>query len=143
MEAFWREPVQGVGAGGFRVVWRMERRVRHSATQVHSLPLEAAVELGLPGLLFLALFLGGVASAGRRALRQGAPLAPGATAVCVAWLLHATIDWDWQLPAVTLPAVVLAGGLLAASEQRLPSAAPADWAPVTEHDETAVTVAAR
>ena len=64
-----------------------------------------------------------------RALRQGAPLAPGATAVCAAWLLHATIDWDWQLPAVTLPALVLAGGLLAASEERLPGAAPADWVP--------------
>jgi hypothetical protein len=40
-------------------------------------------------------------------------------AVCVAWFLHAAIDWDWQLPAVTLPAVILAGGLLAASERRV------------------------
>jgi hypothetical protein len=32
------------------------------------------------------------------------------------WVVHAAIDWDWQLPAVTLPAVVLAGALLAASE---------------------------
>ena len=82
---------------------------------MHSLPLEMAPELGLPGLLLFGLFAGGVALAGRRALRAGAPLAPGACAVCVAWLLHATIDWDWQLPAVTLPALVLAGGLLAES----------------------------
>ena len=46
--------------------------------------------------------------------------------MCVAWLLHASIDWDWQLPAVTLPAIVLAGGLLAASE-RAPAGAPDDW----------------
>jgi len=32
------------------------------------------------------------------------------------WFLHASIDWDWQLPAVTLPAIVLAGALLALSE---------------------------
>jgi hypothetical protein len=140
-QAFSDDPVKGTGAGGFRVVWRMERRVPHAVTEVHSLPLEMAAELGLPGLLLFGLFIGGVASAGRRALRQGAPLAPGASAVCVAWLLHATIDWDWQLPAVTLPALVLAGGLLAAGEQRTPGAAPPDWMPATEREP--VTVAAR
>ena len=60
----------------------------------------------------------------------------------MAWLLHATIDWDWQLPAVTLPALVLAGGLLAAAEQRLPGAAPADWVSATEREPQPVTVAA-
>jgi hypothetical protein len=79
--------------------------------------------------------------AGLQALRQGAPLAPGAAAVCVAWLLHATIDWDWQLPAVTLPAVVLAGGLLAASEKRLPGA-PDDWLAAEPREQEAVTVSA-
>ena len=141
-EAFARDPIQGTGAGGFRVVWRMERRVPHAVTEVHSLPLEMAAELGLPGLLLFALFVGGVASAGRRALRQGAPLAPGAAAVCLAWLLHATIDWDWQLPAVTLPALVLAGGLLAAGEERLPGAAPAEWLTTPEREPRSVTVAA-
>jgi O-antigen ligase len=98
---------------------------------VHSLPLEMAAELGLPGLLFLGMFVGGLAAAARRALREGDPLAPGAYAVCVAWLLHATIDWDWQLPAVTLPALVLAGGLLAASERGLPGAVPPRWVAAT------------
>jgi O-antigen ligase/polysaccharide polymerase Wzy-like membrane protein len=140
--AFSREPVQGLGAGGFRVFWRMERRVPHSVTEVHSLPLEMAGELGVPGLLLFLTFVGGVAVAGRRALRQGAPLAPAATAVTTAWLLHATIDWDWQLPAVTAPVLVLAAGLLAASEQRLPGAAPADWVAAEAAEEPPVTVAA-
>jgi len=93
-----------------------ERDVDAGAVEVHSLVMEMATELGLPGLVLLGLFLGGVAVCGRRALRAEAPLAPGACAVCAAWLLHASIDWDWQMPAVTLPALVLAGGLLAASE---------------------------
>ena len=114
--AFLDHPLKGVGSGGFRVLWRQERDVGASALEVHSLPLEMATELGLPGLLLMGLFLGGVAVAGRRALRAGAPIAPGACAVCGAWLLHASIDWDWQMPAVTLPALVLAGALLAASE---------------------------
>ena len=39
-------------------------------------------------------------------------MAAGASAAMLAWFLHASIDWDWQLPAVTLPAVVLAGALI-------------------------------
>jgi hypothetical protein len=142
MLAFSREPAEGLGAGGFRVFWRMERRVHDSVTEVHSLPLEMAAELGLPGLLFFCAFVGGIAVAGRRALRLGAPLAPSAAAVTTAWLLHATIDWDWQLPAVTAPVLVLAAGLLAASEQRPPTAAPAEWVPAEEPEQPPVTVAA-
>ena len=67
--------------------------------------------------MLLGVFLAGVAAAGRRALRAQAPIAAGASAVCAAWLLHASIDWDWQMPAVTLPAIVLAAGLLAESER--------------------------
>jgi hypothetical protein len=116
VDAFAREPLLGVGAGGFRVTWRMERRVPDAVNELHSLELEMATELGLPGLLLLALFLGGIAVAARQALVNENRLAAGACAVCSAWLLHASIDWDWQMPAVTLPALVLAGGLLAASE---------------------------
>ena len=113
---FLDHPLKGVGSGGFRVLWREKRDVEASALEVHSLVLEMATELGVLGLILLGLFVGGVAAAGRRALRAGAPIAPGACAVCGAWLLHASIDWDWQMPAVTLPALVLAGALLAAAE---------------------------
>jgi hypothetical protein len=115
--AFLDRPLQGEGAGGFRVLWRMERDVDAAAVEVHSLVMEMATELGLPGLLLMGAFVFGVAAAGSRALAGGAPLAAGASAVCAAWLLHASIDWDWQMPAVTLPAIVLAGGLLAESER--------------------------
>ena len=40
-----------------------------------------------------------------------------AAAAALAWLLHASIDWDWQLPAVSLPALVLAGALVVISER--------------------------
>ncbi|HYP49191.1 MAG TPA: O-antigen ligase family protein, partial [Thermoleophilaceae bacterium] len=99
LQAFADEPVLGVGSGGFRVAWRLDRRVNLGVTEVHSLPLEVASELGLPGILFLGTFIAGVALAGRTAIRNRSPLAPGACATLAAWLLHASIDWDWQLPA--------------------------------------------
>jgi len=116
LRAFEDEPLIGHGSGSFRVIWRTERTVDVGVNDVHSIVLEQAVELGIVGLLLFGLFVGGVAAAARRALRDGAPVAAGATAACLAWLLHAAIDWDWQLPGVTLPAVVLAGALMAASE---------------------------
>ncbi len=123
LNSFADHPLRGVGAGGFRVEWVRERPVRESALETHSLPLEMAAELGLPGLLGLGALVVGVGLAGRRALRRKPELAPGACAALAVWGLHATIDWDWQLPAVTLPAIVLAGALIAASES--PSATPA------------------
>jgi hypothetical protein len=128
LDAFAEHPLGGVGSGGFRVEWVRERPVDEAAREVHSLPLEMASELGLVGLLGLGLLVGGVVAAGRRALRSGSALAPGASAALVTWGIHACIDWDWQVPAVTLPAIVLAAGLVAASEtpRPTPSASPAD-----------------
>jgi hypothetical protein len=116
LDAFARQPLTGVGAGGFRVEWLRRRPVAENALEVHSLPLEMAAELGIPGLLGLGLFLGGGGVAASRALRRHRALAPGACAGATVWCLHAAIDWDWQIPAVTLPAVVMAGSLIALSE---------------------------
>ncbi len=122
LDSFADHPLRGIGSGGFRVEWVRERPVRESALETHSLPLEMAAELGLAGLLGLGLLVVGVGLAGRRALRHNPELAPGACAAVAVWALHVTIDWDWQLPAVTLPAIVLAGALIAASE--VPSEIP-------------------
>jgi hypothetical protein len=114
--AFWREPLTGLGAGGFRVEWLRERRIAEAVRDTHSLELEVAAELGLVGLAAFALMIAGVARAAREALRRRPELAAGPGAAALVWLLHATIDWDWQLPAVTLPAIVLAGALIVLSE---------------------------
>ncbi|HEY2638216.1 MAG TPA: O-antigen ligase family protein [Solirubrobacteraceae bacterium] len=116
VKAFAAHPLDGLGASGFRTYWLRHRTIKEGVQEVHSIELEMAAELGVLGLLALALFVGGLAAAGRTALRRAPPLAVGACAVGVTWLLHASIDWDWQMPAVTLPVLVLAGGLLALAE---------------------------
>jgi hypothetical protein len=131
-DAFAREPLRGVGAGGYRAEWLRERPVREGVREVHSLELGIAAELGVPGLLALLLMLGGVGVAGGRALRRSRRLAAGCCAASTVWLLHASIDWDWELPAVTLPVIVMAGALIAASEEaaeQTPAGAPAPGRP--------------
>ena len=57
--AFRDAPLIGTGSGGFRVVWLQERPIRETVRDTHSLEVEVAAELGLVGLLALALMAGG------------------------------------------------------------------------------------
>jgi hypothetical protein len=123
--AFADHPLQGLGAGGFRVRWLKERTIPEGVRDVHSLPFEMAAELGLVGILAFAMMVAGVALSARRALARHRALAAGPVAALLAWFIHAAIDWDWQLPAVTLPAVALAGALLALAERPVSAAARA------------------
>ncbi|HZE04839.1 MAG TPA: hypothetical protein VE127_06435, partial [Solirubrobacteraceae bacterium] len=72
-------------------------------------------DLGILGAGLLLAFFAGIAGAAARALRgpATAAAAAGPVAALVVYLVHSPLDWDWQMPAVTLVAVVLAGALLA------------------------------
>jgi hypothetical protein len=115
--AFARHPLAGVGSGGFRVEWLRERPIPEAVRDAHSLEVEVAAELGIVGLAAFLLVAGGVAAAGRDAVRRRRAEAAGPCAAVLAWFLHASIDWDWQLPAVSLPAIVLAGALVVLAEE--------------------------
>jgi hypothetical protein len=118
--AYWKvavatfadHPLRGQGSGSFRAIWLRERDFRESIRDAHSLYLETAAELGLGGLLALALLIAGCAVA---AVRAG-PALPGAAAALAAFALHAGIDWDWEIPALTLVGLALAARLIAAGE---------------------------
>ena len=120
LRAFGTEPLHGVGAGGWSVDWLRWRTVAEGAQDAHSLPLQTLAELGVVGLVSLGTFLGGVTWAAVDALRAAGGVASGPIAGCVVYLTHAPLDWDWQMPAVTLVAIALAGALLAlASRERI------------------------
>jgi O-antigen ligase len=124
--AFADEPLRGVGSGGFAVAWLRERPILYSARDAHSLYLETLAELGVVGLALLLAFLGGVAASARQAHRRDPVLVAGPVAVLCAWVVHAGLDWDWEMPALALVFVVLAGLVVAqAGEDEPPAAAPA------------------
>jgi peptidoglycan/LPS O-acetylase OafA/YrhL len=126
--AYWRvairswadHPLAGEGAGSFGETWLRERDIAERVRNAHSIELETASELGLVGLALLALIIGGVGLAARRLHGEDAALAAGPAAVLVAWLLHASVDWDWQVPALTGVAAILAGLIIARAGVRSP-----------------------
>jgi O-antigen ligase len=110
----WREyehdPWLGGGAGSYQRFWLRHRPSALPVRNAHSLYLETLAELGPFGLALLlcALAVPLVAVRGARSH----PLAPAALAAYVAYLLHAGIDWDWEMTAVTLAALSCGVALL-------------------------------
>jgi hypothetical protein len=117
LRAFAAEPLHGVGAGGWAVWWLRDRPYAAGAQDAHSLELQTLAELGIVGIVLLAAFLAGIALAARRAYGAAPGAAAGLIAGFVVWLAHSPLDWDWQMPAVTLITLVLGGGLLALADR--------------------------
>jgi hypothetical protein len=128
LRAFGNHPLKGVGTAGFRVEWERERDVAETTQDAHSIYIETAAELGLVGLLALGALLAGVGVSAARARARAPAAAAGAIAALVAWAFHAGFDWDWEMPAVTLPALALAGLVIALGD-REPGAGTAARSP--------------
>jgi hypothetical protein len=117
-------PLRGIGSGSFDTAWTRERKVAENARDAHSLVLETAAELGIVGLAALAALLTGVALALRDLYRRSPALAVGPVTALATWFVHANLDWDWEMPALTLVALVLAGAALGAPRDGLSAAGP-------------------
>jgi hypothetical protein len=126
-EAFRSEPLLGIGAQNFEHYWYEHRPVAFTVRQPHSQPMQLLAELGLPGvilwLVFVIATLVRAASVRFRASTWGKTviLAAMMTAV-ISWFIHSSADWLWQLAGVTLPAMLLLGGLIGA-DRSLPTLA--------------------
>ena len=110
-------PLLGSGAGTFEQHWMRDRHVAGNVRNAHNLYLETLATLGPIGLGLLVVLLATPFVAAVRVRRSSfVPVAAGAYAAFVA---HAAIDWDWQLPAVTLAALACAGAVLVASRSEI------------------------
>jgi O-Antigen ligase len=105
----WR----GSGAGTYERYWLAHRARAAKVRDAHGLYIETLAELGPIGLALLVIVLAVPISAAVRARR--APLVPAAAGAYIAFVAHAGVDWDWEMSAVTLTAVLCGGALLAAA----------------------------
>jgi hypothetical protein len=112
LDEYRTAPLTGTGAGTFQIWWYEHRPASIQVQDAHSLYLETLGELGLIGLAALVVMLAAPLVGAWRNRRS--PLVPFAAAAFVAWIVHAGVDWDWEITAVTLTAV--ACGVAAVSD---------------------------
>jgi O-antigen ligase len=106
-------PWLGGGAGSYQRFWLRHRRQGLPVRDAHSLYLETLAELGPLGLALLLCALA-IPFAALRAARRS-PLVAASLGAYVAFLVHAGIDWDWEMTSVTLAALACGIALLLAA----------------------------
>jgi hypothetical protein len=118
ISSFDAHPLGGTGAGTFEFTWNQQGTEPEFVRDTHNIWLENMAELGIFGLaLIVTVSVAAIAlglSVRRRARRSmTAGLSAALLSVFVVYLLHATVDWMWEVTGVTV--LALAGvGILAA-----------------------------
>lgn len=110
----WRaHPWLGGGAGSFGPWWLQHGSFRYQVEDAHSLYVETLAELGVVGFLlfvaFCATVVAAIAVGVRRAAAGCRGLVAGFGGAVVAYGVAAALDWSWEVPGVTVPALVAAG----------------------------------
>lgn len=115
--AFSSRPVLGWGAGSFPVVHLLFRQDTLTVQHPHSMPLQWLAETGIIGLVLIAtawiLLLRSALVGVRRQTEAPARAMAGAVfALLVVYSVHCLFDWDWDIPGLTYPMLVLWGVLI-------------------------------
>jgi O-antigen ligase len=110
LDTFSEKPLIGNGAGTYQLLWAQKRPYLFTVIDAHSLYIEVMGEFGLVGILLIggalvAIFVG----LARRVRGEERHVYAAVLAVATVWSIHAGLDWDWEMPAVTLWLFALAG----------------------------------
>jgi O-Antigen ligase len=113
----WHEaqahPMLGSGAGAYEIWYLRHRANGFKVRDAHNLYLETLAEIGPVGLALLLVALLTPLVAAFRVRRR--PLTSITAGAYVAFLVHAGVDWDWEITAVTLAALLCGASLLIAA----------------------------
>jgi O-antigen ligase len=109
----------GAGGGSYERFWLAERPYELPIRDAHSLYLETLAEYGPLGLVLILAVLAVPLGVAVRLRRQ--PLVPVAAGVLAMYAVHASIDWDWEFPVLTLVALAGASAIVSSGEARPPA----------------------
>jgi len=128
-DRFEDEPLTGIGADNFQQDYLRSGRTLERPVHPHSLELRTLSQTGIVGGLLLlgSLVAAGVAAGrGRRRAGPGAA-APAAAALTVFayWLVHGSVDWFWEIPALGVGAFAMLGVAAALAPRPRMDGAPA------------------
>ena len=130
-EDFASRPLLGIGTHNYEeTYYQLRETALGFVRQPHILPLEVLSERGVVGGVlffgFLAACLGaGLAARFGNLSSEGKGQVGAMVGAIAYWFFHSSAEWFWQLPAVTLPAMVYLAML--AAPWRQAEAAPIRW----------------
>jgi hypothetical protein len=118
LHEFGDHPLAGIGSRGFGPAYLEKRHSPDTPARAHSVELDALSELGIVGfgLLVVVLVLPLTPIVSRMRARD--PAATAAFAGGAYWLVHASADWIWTVPACGLPFWLLLGAGGSGGERR-------------------------
>ena len=119
LEEFRESPLLGSGAGTFSQVWLERRPVAVSVHDAHSVVIESLAELGICGALLVCVLLALPLAWAFQA--RSRPLVPAMGGAFAAYATHASVDWDWEMPAITIAGLCCAVAIGAAADDGLPT----------------------
>jgi O-antigen ligase/polysaccharide polymerase Wzy-like membrane protein len=118
LHAFEHHPIGGLGQDNFGDYYLTMGRTGEEPSWTHSLELRLLAHTGIVGFLLFGGFLVFAIKAAARTRRHGdadTRLLTGALLMpFVVWLIHGSLDWFWEVPALSGPALGFlgaAGGL--------------------------------
>ena len=115
----WRDfeahPWLGSGPGTFEQEWYRHRALDLKVRDAHNLYVEQLAEVGPLGLGLLLVALAVPLVVAPRA--RGFRLTGAVLAAYVAFLVHAAVDWDWEVTAVTMSALLCGIAVIAAGRR--------------------------
>jgi len=125
LHEFERHPLLGIGQDNFDASYLRYRKTDQEPRWTHSLELRLLTHTGLVGALLFAVFLGAVLLGclrhRREATREHAVVVAIALLPLIVWLVHGSIDWLWEFPALSVPALAFAGAAMALGQSACPS----------------------
>jgi hypothetical protein len=113
LDAFKQHPVGGLGQDNFADYYITRRHTQEEPQWNHSLELRLLSMTGIVGAILFGGFLIAAIAAALRSRRHAGDgtgqLATVALFPLVVWLVHGSVDWFWEMPALSAPALGFAG----------------------------------
>jgi hypothetical protein len=128
VDAFAAHPLGGLGQDNWGDYYARHRHAHDEPRWTHSIELRLLAHTGIVGFLLFAAFLAAALVAALRGRRRTGTLAAAVSATAllplVVWVVHGSIDWFWEIPALSAPAFAFLG--LATALTRQLAGAPED-----------------
>ena len=134
---FWRvaidavlaHPVGGLGQDNFADYYITRRHTGEEPSWTHSLELRLLAHTGFVGFALFVGFMVAAIAVALRARRRGPGITPWVAAAALipltVWVVHGSVDWFWEVPALTGPALGFLGVAMSLGVQTSPTRAPA------------------